>query len=365
MQWFKNLNTIVKIMVGVTTLLAITGIVGYQGIQKMAMLDERLGISFDRDLVGVSEIKETAEFEMKCSRACRNAVLAIGNAAEVQAAKREVEVSLAGAHQSFDKAAGLFVTENGKAKIAIIRESFPEYERVANEIVRLAAEGKEAQAREALKEAGAIRKRIEEAMSEASRAKVEIAGKDNQESHQTFVEARSLMTYLILGAVVIGLVLGWYIADSVSRPLRRAVTMLQEVAAGDLTRTLDVDSKDEVGRMANALNQALESIRETLVEVSASAGSLTAASEELAGASENMASGAQEQAAKSRRDVSQPRRDHRDGPPECRQCPPSQPTGHGFARFGGERRCCSGLGSNRYGRNQRRIEQDCRYHQRH
>ena len=113
--------------------------------------------------------------------------------------------------------------------------------------------------------------------------------------------------YFILGAIVIGLSLGWYTANTVSGPLRKAVTVLQEVAAGDLTRTLDVDSKDEIGRMAKALNEALESIRETLVEAKRlMPASVTSASETACrGVEESMASGAREQAGQSRRDISQ------------------------------------------------------------
>ena len=297
MQWFKNLNTIIKLMLGFTVVLAITGIVGYKGIQKMAALDERVGITFDRDLTGISEMKETQIFQLKAGRSIRNAVIAIGNTAEVEAQKQELEKDLAGAHESLDKAAKTIVSEEGKAKVATARASLPDYERAALEVVRLAGEGQEKPARAALSEAAVVNKKIDEAIADACRLKVEVAAKGKQESDALYSDARSSMFYLILGAIVIGLGLGWYIANIVSGPLKRAVSMLQEVAAGDLTRTLDVDSKDEIGRMAHALNEALGSIRETLVEVSAAAGNVTSASEQLAGASESMASGAQEQAA--------------------------------------------------------------------
>ena len=82
MQWFKNLNrTISKLMLGFTIVLILTGVVGYQGIQKLAVLDERVGITFDRDLTGISDMKETHKsFQLKCAGAIRNAILAIGNA---------------------------------------------------------------------------------------------------------------------------------------------------------------------------------------------------------------------------------------------------------------------------------------------
>jgi methyl-accepting chemotaxis protein len=68
------------------------------------------------------------------------------------------------------------------------------------------------------------------------------------------------------------------------------------VAAGDLTLALDVATTDEVGQMAQALNAAVDGMREALLEVRASAGNLASSSQQLASASEQLSSGAQEQA---------------------------------------------------------------------
>jgi methyl-accepting chemotaxis protein len=72
---------------------------------------------------------------------------------------------------------------------------------------------------------------------------------------------------------------------------------LEQVAAGDLTARLDVDTKDEVGRMAMALNSAVEKLNNTLQQVADSAANASSSSQQLAAASQAIASGAQEQAA--------------------------------------------------------------------
>jgi methyl-accepting chemotaxis protein len=82
----------------------------------------------------------------------------------------------------------------------------------------------------------------------------------------------------------------------ISVPLVLAVTALLQVADGDLTASLDVDSTDEVGRMAQALNQALEKLRATLREVAETATTATASSQQLAASAASIAKGAQIQA---------------------------------------------------------------------
>ena len=87
------------------------------------------------------------------------------------------------------------------------------------------------------------------------------------------------------------------IARTFSVPLREAVTTLQQVADGDLAVSLNLHTTDEMGCMAQALNDALKKLRTTLVEVSESAKFANSSSQELASSAETIAGGAKEQAA--------------------------------------------------------------------
>jgi methyl-accepting chemotaxis protein len=69
------------------------------------------------------------------------------------------------------------------------------------------------------------------------------------------------------------------------------------VADGDLTVSLNVQSRDEVGQIAAALNNALQKLRSTLQQVATSADHSNTSSRELAAAADQIATGAQEQAA--------------------------------------------------------------------
>jgi methyl-accepting chemotaxis protein len=89
----------------------------------------------------------------------------------------------------------------------------------------------------------------------------------------------------------------YFIVRGITVPLGQAVTTLERVAGGDLSGSLDVDSRDEVGRMATALNTALAALRSTLQEVAESAANSNASSRELAAAADQIATGAQQQAA--------------------------------------------------------------------
>ncbi|HKV74420.1 MAG TPA: methyl-accepting chemotaxis protein [Gemmatimonadales bacterium] len=69
-----------------------------------------------------------------------------------------------------------------------------------------------------------------------------------------------------LGGVIVLLVclFGFWIVRGIVGPLGTTVKVLEAVAAGDLSRTLEAGSRDEVGRLAEALNQTTAGIRTAL-----------------------------------------------------------------------------------------------------
>jgi methyl-accepting chemotaxis protein len=114
-------------------------------------------------------------------------------------------------------------------------------------------------------------------------------------------ETRAMWMQLLLvatgfGGVVTLLLAGWLVARSVSRPLKQAVTVLEGLAEGRLDLTLDVDSKDEVGQMALALNAAMGQLRETMGAMGDNAQGLASSSEELSAVSAQMTGSAEESA---------------------------------------------------------------------
>jgi methyl-accepting chemotaxis protein len=101
----------------------------------------------------------------------------------------------------------------------------------------------------------------------------------------------------VLLATLIAIPITLVIVRSIAVPLAQTVDILGLVAGGDLTVSVEVRGKDELGQMATALNKALEKLRFTLQEVSASAAQSSSSSQELAAAAQSIASGAQQQAA--------------------------------------------------------------------
>ena len=83
--------------------------------------------------------------------------------------------------------------------------------------------------------------------------------------------ARGTLLELGLGllAAVVGLILVWLMARSVTRPILGVAHMLEDIASGegDLTRRLAYDKQDELGQLAGWFNRFLDKLQPIIAEV--------------------------------------------------------------------------------------------------
>jgi methyl-accepting chemotaxis protein len=104
------------------------------------------------------------------------------------------------------------------------------------------------------------------------------------------------LSALCLLAVALGGASAWLITRSITHPLRSAVAAAQEVAAGDLATQLDVQGKDEVTELLQALKYMSESLRNIVSEVRSGTEIIAAASQQLASGNADLSSRTEKQA---------------------------------------------------------------------
>jgi PAS domain S-box-containing protein len=82
-------------------------------------------------------------------------------------------------------------------------------------------------------------------------------------------EVRGLLRTMVagvLGGVVLAVAVGWLMARQLTKPVSRLVEATEQVAAGDLSASVDVTSSDEIGRLASVFNHMVLSLREAVAE---------------------------------------------------------------------------------------------------
>ena len=96
-------------------------------------------------------------------------------------------------------------------------------------------------------------------------------------------------------AALLTVLLAWLLTRSIVTPLRKAVEVAETIAAGNLSKTIEDDGKDEPARLLSALSTMQASLRRTIQHIAGSATQLASAAEELSAVTEEASRGLQQQ----------------------------------------------------------------------
>nr|WP_100549766.1 MULTISPECIES: methyl-accepting chemotaxis protein [unclassified Pseudomonas] len=134
-----------------------------------------------------------------------------------------------------------------------------------------------AQARKELTEQGY---RIVKASEELTQ--IQMTRRDSESAN-----ARNLLLGATLLALLLGVLAAWVITRQITRPLKDTLDAVERIAAGDLTETLQVTRRDEIGvlqqgvqRMGNTLRELISGIRDSVTQIASAAEELSAVTEQ-------------------------------------------------------------------------------------
>lgn len=105
---------------------------------------------------------------------------------------------------------------------------------------------------------------------------------------------RKFMVTLGLAVALIGLGLTLLFARSIVRPIKTLLANVQEVAKGNLTRSVDVRSKDEIGELGSAFNQMVSQLRVIVANLQGTSIKLSSHSQEMAASGEEVSATVEE-----------------------------------------------------------------------
>jgi methyl-accepting chemotaxis protein len=116
---------------------------------------------------------------------------------------------------------------------------------------------------------------------------VKLSVKKEQDILGPLVQAKSqnaIRLNLIVAclAVMLGVVFAIILTRSITGPIQKVVEFINKVAGGDFTSSLKIEQQDEVGTMANALNQTTIELGAMIKDITAGVNTLTSSSTELA-----------------------------------------------------------------------------------
>jgi methyl-accepting chemotaxis protein len=297
MQWFRNRTVMAKLVLAFMAVATLMVVVTVKDLRSLGTLHEDFQDVYDNRLVPITQAAAMQRAMLMVRVAVLRHVTATEPAQmkELEAEVRRHDGEFAEELKKYE--ATKLVPEEEQA-LAELKAKWADYRRARDgETLTLSTAGKKPEALAAA--VGGVGRHFDGAATAVDQLlaiNTKIAQDMARSADANYDFAFYTTLAMLAGGVLMALLLGGGIARMISRPLATSVDVLEAVAAGDLTRRLDFDTEDEVGRLATALNGAVDGMRNALREVRRAADQAATASQEMSAASQTLSSGAQEQA---------------------------------------------------------------------
>ncbi|MCL2183804.1 MAG: methyl-accepting chemotaxis protein [Chitinispirillia bacterium] len=261
-----NVKVAPKLIAGFLIVVAIAAFIGIEGVNAAKELDEKNDEMYIRRVGGVSAVGDVQVQLMRLRLAMRT--LPDANDQEYKGQLEAIASAKEQAAAALGSLDTLLTSEKGKAYLATMRTELNTYIDKAKTVMDLAAKKRselELDYREAL---GACAKPAETLLStsdELAELIDQLAKQSWDECTALYKSVEQLIWILIIAGGIIGITLGWYLANSISTPLKKVMEELGNKARGNMKTRLNMKRGDELGMMARAMDDFSEHMDKEII----------------------------------------------------------------------------------------------------
>lgn len=238
--------------------------IGYLGIHNLDTINTMLDTLYEQEMEGLSFIKEANVDLIYYGRTANNLLLA-----ETDEQRRDMQARLEMYAQKFkkniEKSQPLIQSDEGKSLMAELALEFDKFALQQQELTKAVLAGEMATSRATIDE---MRKNmqptsdnIDTLLHKLARMKESNGLEFYKESGVIYADTRNEMLLIISLSIIIGLTLGYIIARLISTPLERLKHAAEQLAAGNIEVSVDVNRYDELGQLAQSFNTMTAQLR--------------------------------------------------------------------------------------------------------
>ena len=217
---------------------------------------------------------------------------------EVSQIEQEVRNADNVVHQHIKDYDGTCFTARDRELFGAVKTTYASYESTFEEVMRPSRQGRKKDAM------AALHKDVVpafQAFLAAADALVEFNHKNGDAAGVAIMSSvGSALMGVILGlilAVLVATFIAVMVTRSITVPLREAVSVAEQVAQGDMTVDIVINSQDEVGQTLQSLQDMVHKLREVVQEITDVSARVASGSQEMSASSQQLSQGATEQAA--------------------------------------------------------------------
>ncbi|MDR3011628.1 MAG: methyl-accepting chemotaxis protein [Chitinispirillales bacterium] len=264
----NNVKISVKLIVGFVAVAAISVVVGVIGINSAAKMDQAVTRLYDGGLGGVSAASDIELAIMHIARSYRNMVI-FNDHASLNTHQKTIDDAIKQVGELSEKLSNMATRDETRALLKGGDAHFKMYaekgDRVVDFMRRVNVEIPDSLLI-MLRDLRADEDILEGAAIEIAKAFDEVASDINDGTHTAYANMRNMLLVIIFCGLILGILIGFFLSQSISKPLAKAAMMIDDLKNGHLNTRLRMTREDEIGIMAKTMDTFANELQNVVVK---------------------------------------------------------------------------------------------------
>lgn len=290
MKWYNDLKIKIKLLSAFILIALFISVVGIIGIIGMKEINSRAVSMHDYNLASVKELttirQNSGDIRYDVIKIVYNINLK-NNGADQKNEIKKLEAENDTIIAKYEKS---LLSEGEKDSFESLKIHLKEYKQSYDLLIKATEENNYAFAMAEFPNLATPRSNVYNDLNALLKSNTDQADSDYNENLSIYKSSFYKIVGICAFGLLIALAAGIVIATNISNQLNKVLNFAETIGQGDLTQSIDVDTKDEIGALAAALNNASSNVRSLIGEIMNSATDMGAVSEELSATVEEVSS---------------------------------------------------------------------------
>jgi methyl-accepting chemotaxis protein len=278
---FKNLKVKNKIAIQSITTIALLIVVAVISGIYLYETNNKLNDMYNEKLLPIKYIDNSKLQASNIATGVYSLIVQTGDKENQKASFEAIKEEMKSADESFSKLKDSELDEKEQVMMEEIDVLLVQYRGERQKVIDLALEGKQVEAFEKMLSTKDLGDSYQRKMDELAAYSSEQANLANIESQKNFSTIMKVFIVLVIVSLMISIYINIKIKNAILIPLTQIKGFAERMKKSDFSEKLEINTKDEFGDTARAINEGQNKVSELIKEVIYSSENLNATSQEL------------------------------------------------------------------------------------
>lgn len=282
MNLFKNLKIAQKLTVYFLIATVLMGVIGFIGLSNMKKISDN-AISMHDDNLKPSNHINAIKGDLLETYADMLIILDEMNKDDVQAIEDNINAIINDNENHITQLEGTMPSLEEEKLYEEIKSEIQEYINLSSKAIELVNNNDYIEAQSVFQSNAESRDNMFSNIDKLIELKMKNAMENNDKNIMIYKSSSVIMISIIIIGLFIAMVMGTLISVLISKQVKKIDLFAKSLGEGDFTHTLNIESKDEMGSIAKALNRSCSNINELVSEIIKGSNAVSLESREMSG----------------------------------------------------------------------------------